>query len=54
MDALPNVFPGYKKVEDKAASAKFEEACEVKSPKKNGLMMPQMFEGIADGGVKAL
>jgi formate dehydrogenase major subunit len=54
MGALPNVYPGYQKVEDKAAREKFEHAWDVKLPKKNGLMMPQMFEGIADGSLKAL
>ena len=54
MGALPNVYPGYQKVEDKAARAKFEEAWGVKLPKKNGLMMPSMFEGIHKGDLKAL
>jgi formate dehydrogenase major subunit len=54
MGALPNVYTGYQKVEDKTAREKFEKAWDVKLPKKNGLMMPQMFEGIADGSLKAL
>jgi len=36
MGALPNVFPGYQKVEDPVARAKFEAAWGVKLPEKNG------------------
>ncbi len=54
MGALPNVFPGYQKVIDPAARAKFEKAWGVKSlPDKNGLMIPQMMEGLVDDTVKA-
>ena len=54
MGALPNVFPGYQKVIDPAARAKFEKAWGVKNlPDKNGLMIPQMMEGLVDGTVKA-
>ena len=53
MGALPNVFPGYQKVEDPAARAKFEAAWGVKKlPEKNGLMMPQMMDGLVDGKIK--
>jgi formate dehydrogenase major subunit len=53
MGALPNVFPGYQKVEDPVARAKFEAAWGVKNlPDKNGLMMPQMMDGLVDGKVK--
>ena len=46
-------FPGYQKVEDPAARAKFEAAWGVKKlPEKNGLMMPQMMDGLVDGKVK--
>ena len=34
MGALPNVFPGYQKVEDPAARAKFEAAWGVRSSRK--------------------
>jgi formate dehydrogenase major subunit len=55
MGALPNVFPGYQKVIDPAAREKFEKAWGVaKLPEQNGLMMPAMFEGIANGTLKAL
>ena len=53
MGALPNVFPGYQKVIDPAARKKFEEGWGVKKlPDKNGLMIPQMMDGLADGKVK--
>ena len=53
MGALPNVFPGYQRVEDPAARAKFEAAWGVKKlPGKNGLMMPQMMDGLVDGRIK--
>jgi formate dehydrogenase major subunit len=53
MGALPNVFPGYQRVIDEVARAKFEAAWGVpKLPDKNGLMMPQMMDGLVDGKVK--
>jgi formate dehydrogenase major subunit len=52
MGALPNVYPGYQKVEDPAAQAKFEAAWGVKLPTKNGLMMPAMMDGLVTGKVK--
>ena len=53
MGALPNVFPGYQRVIDEAARAKFEAAWGVeKLPDKNGLMMPQMMDGLVDGKIK--
>lgn len=54
MGALPNVFPGYQAVTDPKARAKFEKAWGVENlPDKNGLMIPQMMEGLVDGSVKA-
>jgi len=54
MGALPNVFPGYQAVTNPDARAKFEKAWGVKNlPDKNGLMIPQMMEGLVDGTVKA-
>ena len=54
MGALPNVFPGYQKVIDPDARAKFEKAWNItRLPDKNGLMIPQMMEGLVDGAVKA-
>ncbi|AEB08931.1 formate dehydrogenase subunit alpha [Desulfobacca acetoxidans] len=54
MGALPNVYPGYQRVEDPAARAKFEVAWGVKLPEKNGLMIPQMIEGLTTGTIKFL
>ena len=54
MGALPNVFPGYQKVGDMALRAKFEKAWGVENlPAANGLMIPQMMEGLVDGKVRA-
>ena len=54
MGALPNVFPGYQRVDNVQARAKFEAAWNVpKLPEKPGLMIPQMIEGLLSGKVKA-
>jgi len=54
MGALPNVFPGYQKVIDESARAKFAKAWKVKKlPDQNGLMMPQMMEGLANKKIRA-
>jgi formate dehydrogenase major subunit len=54
MGALPNVFPGYQKVDNPQAREKFMKAWNVKSlPEKPGLMMPTMMEGLTTGKIKA-
>jgi len=54
MGALPNVYHGYQKVVDPDARAKFEKAWGVEAlPDKIGLMMPDMFDGLIDGKIKA-
>ena len=54
MGALPNVFPGYQKVANPDARAKFEKAWGVNHlPEKAGLMIPQMMDGLVTGKVKA-
>ena len=54
MGALPNVFPGYQRVDNAEARAKFEKAWGVTSlPDKPGLMIPQMIEGLPSGKIKA-
>ena len=54
MGALPNLFPGYQPVTSPEIRAKFAQAWGVEGlPDKNGLMIPQMLEGLADGSVKA-
>ncbi len=53
MGALPNVFPGYQKVTDAASRKKFEQSWNAESlPDKNGLMIPDMLEGLNTGDVK--
>ncbi len=53
MGALPNVFPGYQPVINEASRQKFEKAWGVeKLPDKNGLMIPQMMEGLVDKSVR--
>ena len=54
MGALPNVLPGYQRVDNPQARAKFEAAWGVsKLPEKPGLMIPQMIDGLLNGKVKA-
>jgi len=54
MGALPNVFPGYQRVDIPEVRAKFEKAWGVTSlPDRPGLMIPQMIDGLANGKVKA-
>jgi formate dehydrogenase major subunit len=53
MGALPNVYHGYQKVIDPKAREKFAKAWNVdKLPAENGLMIPQMLDGLHDGSVK--
>jgi len=54
MGALPNVFPGYQRVDNAQAQEKFMKAWNVPSlPEKPGLMMPSMMEGLTTGKIKA-
>src|SRR6056297_1287771 len=53
MGALPNVFHGYQKVIDPKARAMFERAWGVEHlPDQNGIMLPQMLDGLKDGSIK--
>ena len=54
MGALPNVFPGYQKVIDENAVAKFEKAWGKTLPNKVGLTVTEMLAGADNGNVKAL
>ena len=54
MGALPNVYPGYQKVTDPAAKAKFEKAWGAELDDKLGLMMPAMMDGLKDGSHQGL
>lgn len=54
MGALPNVFPGYQRVDNPQARARFEAAWGVeKLPEKPGLMIPGMIDGLVSGKVRA-
>lgn len=53
MGALPNVFPGYHRVDDPRAQEKFKAAWGVDElPGKVGLTVPQMLDALATGEVK--
>jgi len=52
--ALPNVLPGYQKVDDDALRAKFEAAWSVKLPAKPGLTVVEMIHAAEAGDLKAL
>jgi len=53
MGALPNVYPGYQKVDDPNNQAKFEKFWGVELNPKAGLTIPAMMDGLVDGKVKA-
>ncbi len=54
MGALPNVFPGYQRVDNADAREKFMKAWNVKSlPDKPGMMMPTMMDNLTTGKIKA-
>ncbi len=54
MGALPNVYPGYQKVIDEASRKKFEAAWAIdKLPEENGMMIPQMMEGLVSKKIRA-
>lgn len=54
MGALPNVYPGYQKVDDKGIREKFERYWNVSLPKKPGLTVVEIFDAILAGDIKAL
>ena len=54
MGALPNVFPGYQKIEDPKIRKKFEKAWGCKLNPSPGLTLTQLAEAINAGKVKAL
>ncbi len=54
MGALPNVYPGYQKIIDEVSRKKFENAWNVdKLSDQNGLMIPQMMEGLISKKIRA-
>ncbi len=54
MGALPNVYPGYQKVDDPAVQAKFSAAYGRDLPASVGLTTTEMIERALDGQIKAL
>ncbi len=54
MGGLPNVYPGYQRVDDEAVRKKFEKAWGVSLTPKSGLTLMEMMQGVADGKIKAL
>jgi formate dehydrogenase alpha subunit len=54
MGGLPNVYPGYQRVDDETVRQKFEKAWGVSLPYRPGLTLMEMMKGISEGKVKAL
>ena len=54
LGALPNVYPGYQKVDDPEMQAKFEEAWGAKLSPNIGLTVVEMMNAAADGTMKAI
>ncbi|MCF8144213.1 MAG: formate dehydrogenase subunit alpha [Deltaproteobacteria bacterium] len=54
MGALPNVYPGYQKVDDFSVQQKFEKAWGVKLNNRIGMTVTRMMEAAQEGTLKAL
>ncbi|MGH3483672.1 MAG: formate dehydrogenase subunit alpha [Nocardioidaceae bacterium] len=54
MGALPDLLPGYEKVTDEFARARFSEAWGVTVPPRPGLRIPEMFDAMLAERVRAL
>jgi formate dehydrogenase alpha subunit len=54
MGALPDVFPGYQKVDNEAARAKFQKAWDVELNPYTGLKLTEMMPAARDGLVRCL
>jgi len=54
LGALPNVFPGYQKVNDEEANLKLSKAWSVRLPNEPGLTVVEMMNAAFDGNLKAL
>ncbi len=54
MGALPDVLPGYRKVNDADERQRFEQAWQVSLPTLRGFTIPEMFTAALDGEVKAM
>ena len=54
LGALPNVYPGYQKVDDRTGRAKFEQAWDVELSPRPGLTVVEMINAAAEGTLKAI
>ena len=54
MGCLPDVFPGYQKVEDPETITHFEDAWGVELTNSTGLKFPEMLESAKNGDIKAM
>lgn len=54
LGALPNVYPGYQKVDDPAIQKKFQEAWNVSLSGDIGLTVTEMINGAASGNIKGI
>lgn len=54
MGALPDYYPGYRKVEDDASRRYFEEAWEVNLPRKRGLTVMEMIDSASRRSLRAM
>ena len=54
LGALPNVYPGYQKVDDPDVRARFEEAWGVSLPSEPGLTVVEIMNAAHDGDVRGL
>ncbi|HTX61690.1 MAG TPA: formate dehydrogenase subunit alpha, partial [Methanobacterium sp.] len=54
MGCLPDVYPGYQKVEDADVQKKFQKAWKTELSSDNGMKMPDMIEAAHKGDLKAL
>ncbi|MGW8188554.1 MAG: molybdopterin oxidoreductase family protein, partial [Desulfobacterales bacterium] len=54
MGALPNVFPGYQRVDDPKVRKKFEQAWKHALPARPGLTLTEIFQAAAEKKIKAL
>jgi formate dehydrogenase major subunit len=54
MGCLPDVYPGYQKVESKSVHEKFEKAWNSSLDPNMGLKMPEMMEAARNGEIKAM
>ncbi|MEE8413364.1 MAG: formate dehydrogenase subunit alpha, partial [Dehalococcoidales bacterium] len=54
LGSLPDVYPGYQPVEDKAAREKFEKAWATNLNPSRGLTLTEIFRAAGDGQIKAI